>query len=230
MFFLSIFLYAGVAAMVVGAVAVIWPIRRIGLSSRRRGAIVALCGAVSCLVALAWPTPLLRVARVESAIDDEMPAYQFAEHHETVIRASPADVFAAIKLVTAGEIRFFRTLTWIRNPHITSSRESILAAPAEKPILTVALSSGFVLAKEIPDRELVVVIRVAPSVRGVMNFLVRPIESGTLLSTETRVLAESPRGLRGFTAYWRAIYPGSSLIRTEWLGAIKRRAEIQSSR
>jgi len=53
---------------------------------------------------------------------------------------------------------------------------------------------------------------------------------GTMLSTETRVLAESADGLRGFTAYWRAIYPGSSIIRTEWLRAIKRRAEIQSSR
>jgi hypothetical protein len=230
MFTLSVLLYIGVAAIVAGAVGVIRPIRRIGLRSRRRAAIVVLCGAVACLVALVWPTPLLRVARVDSAIDDVMPAYQFVERHETLIRASPAVVFAAIRPVTAREIRFFRTLTWIRNPHLRSTRETILTAPAEKPILEVALSAGFVLAKEVPDRELVILVRVAPSVRGVMNFLVRPVDGGSVLSTETRVLAESPAGLRGFTAYWRAIYPGSSVIRTEWLRAIKRRAEIQSSR
>jgi hypothetical protein len=30
-----------------------------------------------------------------------------------------------------------------------------------------------------------------------------------------------------FGAYWRVIYPGSSLIRYMWLRAIKKRAEAQ---
>jgi hypothetical protein len=227
---LSVLVYGGAAAMLAGALGVIRPIRRLGLRSRRRAAVVVLCGAVAWSIAWLWPTPVLHAARVESAIDEVMPTYQFIEHHETLVRASPSQVFAAIRPVTAGEIRFFRTLTWIRSPRLRASRESIVAAPAEKPLLAVALSGGFSIVKEVPDRELVISFRVAPSVRGAMNFLVVPAEHGTRLSTETRVLAESATGLRGFTAYWRAIYPGSALIRIEWLSAIKRRAEIQSPR
>ncbi len=229
-FALSVLVYAGVAAVLVGTLAIIHPIRRIGVRTRRRAALVVLCGVASCLIAWSWPTPTLHAASVESAIDEAMPAYHFVEYHETFVRASPSVVFAAIRPVTAGEIRFFRTLTWIRNPRLQATRETILSPPEEKPLLAVALSSGFTLVKDVPDREIVLGIRVAPSVRGVMNFRARPVEHGTLLSTETRVRADSPQGLRAFTAYWRVIYPGSSLIRIEWLRAIKRRAEIQSPR
>jgi hypothetical protein len=230
MFALSVLVYAGALAILAGLLGVVRPIRRIGLRSRRRAVIAVMCGAASCALAWLWPTPTLHAAQVASAIDEVMPAYQFVEHHETMVHAAPSAVFAAIRPVTAGEIRFFRTLTWIRHPRLRETRESILAAPDEKPLLAVALSSGFTLVKEVPDREMVIAIRVAPSVRGVMNFLTVPVQDGTLLSTETRVLADSPEGLRAFTAYWRVIYPGSSLIRTQWLGAIKRRAEIQSPR
>jgi len=233
---LSVLLYSGLAAVVFGGIAIVWPLRwsrrsAQGSRARRRRALAVVCvGLASCAAALLWPTPVIRAAGVSSAIDEIMPAYQFIEHHETIVRASPAAVFAAIRPVTASDIRFFRLLTWIRNPRIRSSRETILAAPAEKPLLEVALRSGFTLVKEIPDREMVIRIRVAPSVTGVMNFLVRDEGDGrSRLTTETRVFADTERSLRGFTAYWRVIYPGSSLIRVEWLRAIKRRAEIQSS-
>jgi hypothetical protein len=45
------------------------------------------------------------------------------------------------------------------------------------------------------------------------------------LTTETRVYAAGAKAVRGFAAYWRMIYPGSSLIRRMWLRAIKLRAE-----
>jgi hypothetical protein len=35
---------------------------------------------------------------------------------------------------------------------------------------------------------------------------------------------------RGFAVYWRLIYPGSPLIRTTWLAAIKARAEQAAPR
>ena len=58
-----------------------------------------------------------------------------------------------------------------------------------------------------------------------MNFVVRPEGTGSFVTTETRVYANSPAGRRRFAAYWRTIYPGSSLIRRMWLLAIARRAE-----
>ena len=47
----------------------------------------------------------------------------------------------------------------------------------------------------------------------------------TLLTTETRVYATDTRTRRAFARYWRVIYPGSSLIRSMWLRAVKKRLE-----
>ena len=43
--------------------------------------------------------------------------------------------------------------------------------------------------------------------------------------TETRVATSDERSERVFARYWRVIYPGSALIRRNWLRAIKARAE-----
>lgn len=175
--------------------------------------------------ACGWPAPLRSDAR-RSAIDDVLPAWHFVEHHETLVRATPERIFSELWRVTADEIRFFRTLTWIRNPRIRSHPESVLAAPTSRPILDVALAGGFSKAIDLPPRELVLSVHVARDVTAAMNFLVEPVAHGeSRVSTETRVYARTPASLRAFRAYWRAIYPGSSLIRYEWLAAIKRRAE-----
>jgi hypothetical protein len=227
---LSILSYAGLLALVLGAIGLLRPIPRLGLGTRRRASGLAVAGVACCGVAVCWPTPVMRAPRVASALDEVMPAYQFVEHHQTTVRANPRGVFDAIRRVTADEIRYFHILTWIRNPHIGRSQESILAAPADKPILDVALGGGFVLLKDLPDQEIVVGTTVARGVRAVMNFRVRPDGEGqSVLSTETRVFADSDRGRRAFAAYWRFIYPGSALIRIEWLRAIQRRAEAASS-
>jgi hypothetical protein len=227
--FLTILAYAGVVALVLGAIGLLRPIPRLGLDTRRRALGLAIAGVACCSIAVCWPTALMRAPRVASALDEVMPAYQFVEHHQTTVRASPRDVFDAIRRVTAGEIRYFYLLTWIRNPHVGRRQESILSAPADKPILDVALGGGFVLLKDIPDQEIVVGATVGRGVKAVMNFYVRPGREGqSLLSTETRVFADSDRGRRAFAAYWRFIYPGSALIRIEWLRAIQRRAEATS--
>ncbi len=48
-----------------------------------------------------------------------------------------------------------------------------------------------------------------------------------LLTTETRIYAVGTHMRRGLAAYWRMIYPGSALIRREWLKAIRLRAEAE---
>jgi len=47
----------------------------------------------------------------------------------------------------------------------------------------------------------------------------------TVLITETRVYATDASSRRSFARYWRVIYPGSSLIRSRWLRAVKERVE-----
>jgi hypothetical protein len=59
-----------------------------------------------------------------------------------------------------------------------------------------------------------------------MNFSVTPAgNGGSMLSTETRIYANSRSVLRQFGVYWRIIHPGSDIIRRMWLRAIALRAE-----
>jgi len=231
MLVLSIGTYVGIILLIAALVGVVRPIPRVWLKSRGHALAAAGVGVLFLALALSWPTPLVRVTDPRSALDAQMPAFHFVEHHETRIAASPAAVLDAVRAVTAREIRFFSVLTWIRNPHVGRTHESVLAAPPDKPILRVALESGFALLDERPGRELVIGAHVAPEVVATMNFAVEPDDrGGSRLWTETRVRAGNPVALRAFTAYWRLIYPGSALIRIEWLRAIRLRAERGAAR
>lgn len=184
--------------------------------------------------------------RVETRLDEFMPAWQFNEFHRTEIDAPPARAFAAMKAVTAEEIFLFRALTWIRRGG-RPLPESILNPAAHEALIDVALRGGFVLLAEDSPRELVIgtVVKAPAGTRGkltpdffrkplppgfaiaAMNFLVIPNgPDRSIVSTETRVFASSPSARRSFAVYWRVIYPGSALIRVMWLRAIKKRATI----
>lgn len=180
----------------------------------------------------------------ETRLDQFMPVWHFRERHAIGIAAPPARVFAAIKEVRAKEIAFFNILVWIRRGGRSGS-ESILNPGASAPLLDVATRSGFIYLADDAPRELVVgtVIIAPPGIDcaptpqmfnttlapgyalAAMNFLVTPDgRNGSLVSTETRVFANSPSARRRFARYWRLIYPGSALIRRMWLRAVKRRA------
>jgi len=58
-----------------------------------------------------------------------------------------------------------------------------------------------------------------------MEFRFEPTPHGTLLSTETRVVATDARTRRAFAAYWFLIRPGSGAIRRELLQVVARRSE-----
>ena len=61
-------------------------------------------------------------------------------------------------------------------------------------------------------------LRIAFDVRA------EPAAGGSLLTTETRVHALTPRALRLFRLYWLVVGPFSALIRRRWLKAIADRA------
>jgi hypothetical protein len=214
----SAVVYCGLVLALVGLVFVMKPI---GLAVIGAGLALAAIGVL-------LPAPESRVSPARTRLDEYAPVWQFREHHSITIAAPPARVFEAIRSVRADEIRLFRTLTWIRRGG-RRLPESILNAGDSTPIIDVALRTSFVRLADDAPRELVVATTLgAPPghAQATMNFLVQPNRSGgSLVSTETRVFANTARARRRFAVYWRVIYPGSALIRRMWLRAIKRRAE-----
>ena len=244
----SAIFYAGAIVAALGLGLFVRPLRHLGATTRRRALMIAAAGTGVAAVGLLLPAHESRAGRAESRLDSFAPAWQFHEVHALRVAAPPARVYEAIKRVRADEIVLFRTLTWIRRGG-RPLPPGILDAGDREPLLDVATRSGFVWLADEPARELVVgtVVIAPPGTRGTltpevfrkplpdgfalatMNFVVRPDgPSGSWLSTETRVFANSAGARRRFAAYWRVIYPGSALIRRMWLRAIQRRAEDPS--
>jgi hypothetical protein len=176
-----------------------------------------------------------------------MPDYEHHERHTTLINASHADVWRAIREVQPREIRLLVLLTAIRG---LGQRPR---SDARKPLLDVARAGGFTDIGETGDelvlgtigqfwrmrpRECQKPIASAASfkafaepgfAKSAINFLTRPENGRIRLMTETRIATTDPAARRRFTIYWSVIYAGSALIRREWLRAIKRRAESPGS-
>jgi len=238
--------YLGLILAFVGIISVAKPLKFLRVRTRLAGAGVLLFGLLVAAAGAALPAPLLALPGEPALLDEFVPACQFREVHEIRIHASAEAVFRAVRSVTAREIRFFRLLTWLRSPRLTRARENILAAPPDRPLLDVALQSGFLLLAEDRPRELVFgtllcgrlprVSRPEPRdfagfdrpsfCKAAMNFRLRDEGGGWVrLTTETRVFALDASARRRFAAYWRVISPGSAFIRRMWLDAVKRRAE-----
>lgn len=212
------------------------------LSPFRRSARMALLGLGLIAVAVAIPPRLRVVPASASALDRFAPQYQFHEIHRIAIPARREAVDRAVREVTAAEIRLFQTLAAIRR-FGRSGPESILQAPEHKPLLAVATGTTFTLLANEPNEEIVfgsLVIVPRPTAKlppeayrsldtpgyakAAMNFRAEDSEGGrTLLTTETRVFATDSWTARRFAVYWRIIFPGSALIRYQWLQAIYRR-------
>ena len=245
----TIVVYTALAAMFLGCVSLVRPLRFLGITSRPFGMVVLLCGVVVFLIGVNLPAAEKRIAARTTILDDFVPAYQFAEFHTARIKAPRERIFTAIRDVTPNEITLFRTLTWIRRPG-QPGPESVLNPPPNEPILSVAMRSGFMKLAEEHEREIVLGTLVAAPrgwrpnkdkkatpedfkalhapgfALGAINFRVEDTASGeTLLTTETRIYATDASARRNFAAYWRVIYPGSALIRLMWLRGIRRRAE-----
>jgi hypothetical protein len=233
------------AGIVAGAVGLL----SLGRNRKRAAKLLGLGGLLG-LAGAALPAPIRRPRGTPVLLDIFLPAYEFREFHETRVNAPAERIYEAVLGVTAGEIRLFQTLTWLRSPKLPLGRPqpaSILNAPADRPILDVATSWEFRKLVEAPGIEIVVGMAVirprgtppisAPAefltsepgyALAAMNFRIEEEkEGGCRLTTETRVHATDTFSRRRFAAYWRLIYPGSSYIRYEWLRAIRKRAENQ---
>ncbi len=241
--------YGGSALVVVGTIALIKPLRFLRIAKRTQAARVLAIGGAALVLGFLLPVSSTQVQEPRSALDRFMPVYQFNEVHTTRVHAPPETVYRAIRAVTADEILFFRTLTWIRSPRLVRRAESIMNPARTTPILDVALRTTFMMLVDQPNREIVVgtivccrrpphlsgpeefrALSAGDFVKAAMNFALEDEGAGwTRVVTETRVAATSDAARRRFVAYWRIIYPGSAIIRRMWLRAIKRRAEPSMS-
>ena len=240
----SAIVYSGIVITTAGSILFVKPIERLYVSARAQGLAIVGIGALLLGVGLTLPARESRVRKIESRLDEFVPVWQFREQHTIRIEAPPARVFEAIRNVRANEISFFKTLTWIRRGG-RRTQESILNAGDTAPLLEIATRNGFIYLADDAPRELVLgTVVVAPPgghvgltpqtfkpplapgfALAAMNFLVTADgPNASLVSTETRVFANSPAARQRFARYWRMIYPGSALIRRMWLRAVRRRA------
>ncbi|MBI1741994.1 hypothetical protein HYR54_02885 [Candidatus Acetothermia bacterium] len=217
----------------------------LGVTTHWRGVGVAGAGVLVAGIGLILPVSESRVTRMETRLDEFAPVWQFREFHTIDVAAPPARVFEAIKRVRPDEILLFRTLIAIRSAGQPPPQSVQNAAGAYESLIDIATHSTFVVLADDAPREFVTgtVVGAPPGPRApltpqvfqkplpagfalaTMNFLVTADGSGgSIVSTETRVFANSPSARRRFAAYWRVIYPGSAIIRRMWLRAIQRRA------
>src|SRR5687767_11406395 len=120
-----------------------------------------------------------------SALDRFLPDYRHNEVHETVIAASPEAVMRAVKDMTAREVPLARTLFGIRELPARLLGRPRLDRDADRPILDVAISGGFVLLSDEP----------AEIILGVVGKFWRPAGADFVrLASPEDFLASSPEG------------------------------------
>ena len=238
----SALVYAGLVSAFVSIISVIKPIPIRPLRTRRRSLLTLLASFCALIAGFMFPASETRVEAAQARLDEFVPVYQFNEFHTVRVRASREQVYAAIRAVTPSEIRLFKTLTWIgRRGRATPP--SIMNAPDGIPIIDTATHTGFLLLSEDPGKEIVFGFAMSRKMsakspeqfrafqsqngaRVAMNFRVEPSgDKECTVTTETRIYTTGEPAHRVFRAYWRVIYPGSSLIRRMWLRAIRLRAE-----
>ena len=237
---MSFLIWAGAALVVTGALGVLFTLR---VFSRGRALALAFTGIACVALGFALPGAEARTANTRLLIDAFVPTDHFHETHWERIRATPREIFAAIHAVRPNEVHGFVPILWARSPGMRRPSAALM----RRPILELMKGQHFVVLAEQPGREIVVgtigqywanrtvPLRTATQFRTfkdpryakvAMNVRVRDEGNGWCkVITETRVLCIDMHARKKFDAYWRVIYPGSALLRGQWLAAIKRRAE-----
>src|SRR4051795_1545102 len=182
-----------------------------------------------------------------SLLEQFMPRFDTRSQHAIEVHAPAHAVFAAVEAVSAKEVRFLRELEFIRAlPRLAATAR--LDVPTVDAPLLLSFTRGAVLLGARPPEEILAgaigrfwrlagnepVVFGSPEefltftepgfAKAVVGFRLDPRGAAILLTTETRFVATDEATHRLMSRYWRIIRPGSNLIRTEWLRAIRRRA------
>ena len=176
-----------------------------------------------------------------------MPRFDTRSQHAIEVDAPAQRVFAAVEAVTVKDVRFLRELEFIRAvPGLAATGRLVVPKP-DAPLVLSFTRGAVLLGARPPEEVLVGAIgrfwRLAGNepvafgspeeflaftkpgfAKAVVGFRLDPGGGEILVTTETRFVATDDATRRLMRHYWRIIRPGSNLIRTEWLRAIRRRA------
>jgi hypothetical protein len=142
-------------------------------------------------------------------LEDWLPEYDVRERHERRVDASPERALQLALGAPAAPDTIVRALFRLRG------------VPPAATIEELAARLGLVERERTPS------LWVGVGGRRVcigIDFVARGEGRGSVLSTETRVRADSRRLRILFRAYWLVVGPFSALIRRRWLRAIARSA------
>ena len=182
-----------------------------------------------------------------SLLEQFMPRFDTRSQHAIEVHAPAQAVFTAVEAVTVKEVRFLRELEFIRAlPRLAATGR--LDVPTPDAPLFRTFTRGAVLLGARPPEEVIAgaigrfwrlagnepVVLCSPEefltftepgfAKAVVGFRLDPRGAQILLTTETRFVATDEATRKLMSRYWRIIRPGSNLIRTEWLRAIRGRA------
>lgn len=170
-------------------------------------------------------------------IDMAMPRWRWREFHQRMVHAPLTVTWDAALSARMGELVLTRPMMVVRGigQNLGPDRPIFQAMPpqqiAARPPQELLLGLLFPTAGKLrdtaqPDSITALNDARAPGlIRQVVNLRLHEVPGGTLLTTETRAIANDRAAERRFAIYWVLIRPGSGLIRRDVLRAIARRAE-----
>lgn len=180
-------------------------------------------------------------------IDDFMPVYDFSEKHETIVRASAADIYRTMNRVDFSEsfiIRWLLKLRGLSGKEVTlrslkNTKFNVLAERKNEEVLIGLAGQFWKPTGNMEDvdagnfRE----FDTPGYAKATWNFTLEPGGAGaslagtdsTCLKTETRIQCMDAKSRSSFGFYWTFIQPYSGWIRTEMLRIVKKTAEDNSA-
>lgn len=182
-------------------------------------------------------------------IDEELPAFDFTEHHRIRIAATPACVDRALRTADLGGSPVMRALFFLRG--LPSFLRSGKRGTAARLDLNELQRHGFMMIRDEPEREMVLgivgrfwhptgnIATIEASqfrtfeqdgfCKAAWNFAIQPEGDSSLLSTETRIRCLGAHARKRFSAYWFFVRPFSGWIRILMLRRIRNAAEQLAS-
>ncbi len=247
----SYFFWIGVVLAASAAVVLLFGISCFFVESRPIWTGILLFGLLLSGVALGWPVAEKGSGLPKVHLDRYLSRFAFREYHEVILPGTPDRAKQLLQQIGVNDIPAIRMLLKIRGidgddeqmrPKASKSLKGFdtfstpdfnffVVDPLEFVSVMILKSAILGSSKtvapppDITDLEQFCQFTAPGYVKVAFNFRFIPLDpQQTLISTETRVIGNSPRDNKIFARYWRIIYPGSAIIRRVWLDTLKKRA------
>ncbi len=171
-------------------------------------------------------------------LDHYCPEYDYNEVHAGRLPGTPAENYALVRRLDFSSSWIIRMLFFLRGLDASAlSLDAMLAG------------DEFGMLQEDPPHEYVVGGLVSPRLKAVAitstehflefqepeamklawNFILKPGDGDTVVTTETRVLCLGSKMKRKFAVYWFFIRPFSGLVRLEMLRGLRRESRHRTT-